>query len=234
MKLYFASILVLVGCSNDPLEPGSGDDPGTGTNTLEVRGSATAEARFANASHPSEFDTEFNVRVFLNGVQITTGSVILTSQFAKTPLAWTDADGGRWSGRIAGYDEVYQLDVASGADQVIGVIVDGPDIHTISAPLAGATLDSTVANPFTWSRDEVADIATFDADEIDRITIADTGDWSMGVGTLKADKDQARPNTLTLRRANQIVPAGAVGESTFTVSIENRIDVLVAPNPLLP
>jgi hypothetical protein len=232
MKTIFASILVLAACGGDPLDPGAGDDPGGGTNTLFVEGRARAEPRFANAKLSTDFDTEFSIRVALNDVPITAGTVTVISRFGEVPLTWRP-DPARWEGRMANYDEVYQLDVVSGPDAVTGVIVDGPDIHVFTAPLAGATLDSTMQNPLEWDRDERADITTFDAEEVDRINIDDTGSYMMGVGVLKAEKDQARENQLELTRTNHVAPHGAIAGSDFAVTVESYIDVIVAPNPAL-
>jgi hypothetical protein len=232
MMKIFASILVLAACGSDPLDPGAGDEAGGGTNTLLVDGRANAEPQFSNAKLATDFDTEFSIRVSLNDVAVTTGTVTVRSRFGEAPLTWRP-DPGRWEGRMANYDEVYQLDVVSGADEVRGVIVDGPDIHMFTAPLAGATLDSTMQNPVTWDRGETADITTFDAEEIDRITISDTGSYMMGIGVLKAEKDQARENRLELTRTNHLVPAGAIAGSDFAVSVTQRLDVIVAPNPAL-
>lgn len=232
MKMFFASILFLTACSSDPLDPGAGDNLGNGTKTLLVEGHANAEPQVANAKAETDFNTEFSVRVSLNGVDVTTGTVTISSRFATTPLTWRDGEQ-RWQGTAANYDEVYELDVESGADKVTGVVVDGPDIHAFTAPMAGATLDSTIENPVKWDRDEHADITTFDAEEIDRLTIDDTGTYMMGIGMLKAEKDQVRENRLEIRRTNHVVPAGAVAGSDFAVSVTNRIDVLAAPNPAL-
>jgi hypothetical protein len=234
MKVVFASTVLLAACGSDPLDPGAGNDPGDGTNTLAIEGRASAEPRFANAKLATDFTTDFSIRIALNDQPVTTGSVTVTSRSSTTALTW-QADGtlGHWVGTAAGYDEVYQLDVVSGADEVRGVIVDGPDIHVFTTPAAGASLDSTIANPITWSREDAADIASFDAEEIDRLTITDTGEYMMGIGVLKADREQARENRLEVRRTNHIAPAGAVAGSDFAVTVENELTVLVAPNPAL-
>jgi hypothetical protein len=88
-------------------------------------------------------------------------------------------------------------------------------------------------NIITWDREDGADIATLDTDNIDRLTIPDTGSYSMGAGVLKAEKDKTRENRIDVRRTNHVAPAGAVGGSDFAVSIENRVDVLAQPNPAL-
>ena len=221
------------GCSSDPLEPGSGHATGSGTSTLYINGQAAASPRFANAPSSADYITDFALGVSLGGLRISTGTVTVTSQSGSVDLVWHDNGGafGQWDGFLPGYDEVYQLDVVAGPDEVHGVIVDGPDIAVFTAPTAGATLDATVANTLTWTRDDAAEIATFRADEIDRVTITDTGSYSLAPGSLKYDNNQARQNTLELRRSNHVVPAGAVAGSDFTVLIEQQLEVVAQPVP---
>lgn len=235
MQTRFASLAVvfsLAACGGDPLDPGAGDDPGSGTSTLFVEGRVNAEPRVSNAQTETDFTTEFSIEIRLADVPVTTGTVTVESRFARTSLAF-QADNGRWEGTAANYDEVYALNIISGADEVRDVIVDGPDVHRITAPTAGASLDSAIANELKWDRDEPADVITFRTDKIDRITITDTGSYSMGAGTLKAEKDKSVENQLELRRTNRTVPAGAVAGSEFAVSVENTLDVLAQPNPAL-
>jgi hypothetical protein len=231
MKSIFASFVVLAACGGSPLDPGAGSSLGTGTNTLSVDGNARAHAELANAKSASDFTTDFEVAVMLNNAPVTTGTVEVKSTKATTELTY---DGnGSWHGTAAGYDEAYELNVISGADKVMGVIVDGPDIHTFTAPQAGATLDSTMPNPMTWSRAAAADVATLRVGDLDRITVDDTGSFMIPAGSLKAEKDQARTNQLVLTRENHVAPKGAVAGSTFSVSIDNELDVIAQPNPAL-
>jgi hypothetical protein len=234
MKMILASLAVLTACSSSPLDPGAGNSLGTGTSTLAVDGNARATANIANAKNASDFTTDFSVQVTLNNAPVTTGTVTIRSSKLTVPLTFhADINGGTWQGTGAGYDEAYQLDVVSGTDNVEGVIVDGPDIHDFTAPLAGATLDSTMPNMMTWDRIAAADVATLRVGDLDRITIDDTGTFSIPAGSLKAEKDQARPNTLELVRTNHVAPKGAVAGSDFSVAVENDLDVIAAPNPAL-
>ena len=230
-----ASFLLLSACSSSPLDPGSGSSQGTGTQTLLVTGNASAHAQIAGAKQPSDFTTEVSVHVSLNGQDVTAGTVTINSRSMKSPLALTYStqNGGEWHANVAGYDEVYELAVVAGTDKVEGVIVDGPDIHDFTAPQAGASLDSTVANTMTWNRIAAADQATFRVGDLDRLTIQDTGTFSIPPGALKAEKDQPRPNTLQLSRVNQVVPKGAVAGSMFSVSVTNELDVVALPDRAL-
>jgi hypothetical protein len=180
----------------------------------------------------SDFTTEFRVRIELNGADVTTGVVTVTSATRSTPLVYSGQDDD-WVGTAPGYDEVYVLDVVSGADEVADVRVDGPDIHTFKAPLMGATVDSTMPLELTWDRQQQADTVDLNVPELDTITLTDAGSYVLSAGALKAKKDQAETNTLRLRRSSRVIPAGATTGSELSVSIRNQIDVVAQPNPAL-
>ncbi len=220
------------GGTGSDLDPGSGDDSGDGTNTLLVNGSVHADPRFTNARAAAEFDSDFSLRILLNGVGVTTGTVTITGNSGTFPLRYV-GDNGKWEGNGLGYDEVYILDVISGADEVTGVRVDGPDFHSFIKPTAGATVDSTLPLEVTWDSNEKADTTAIRADKIEWVSIVDTHLYMLAPGALDAERDQAKTNDLRLVRTNRVIPAGAVAGSEFSVSIENRIEVVAQPNPAL-
>jgi len=231
-RILASSIVTLAACTSDPLAPGSGDQLGTGTTTLQVNGSMVARPKLANAKSAGDFQTEFRVQLSLNNTPVSTGSVVVRTATSDVPLLWKDngQSAGHWEASAAGYSEVYQLDVTSGSDRVSGVIVDGPDIHTITAPTAGAALDASVAIALTWDRSETADEARV-AVENDGIVVPDSGTYSMSPRTLRADKGSTKTNTVRITRTNQVTPAGAVGNSTVSVGVVNEIDVVAMPCP---
>lgn len=227
--------LGLTACGGSDLDPGAGDSAGTGTATLVVDGSVSANPRLTNAQAPGDFDTELSVRVSLNNAPVTTGVVTLTSASGTVTLTFQPAGNGqdnRWRGSAPGYDEVYILDVDSGADNVHDVRVDGPDIHTFQTPTAGATVDATMPLDVKWSRDDEADSTEIDTEELDHVAITDSGDYALTANALKSKKDQAQENRITVTRTNRVTPRGAAGGSELSVSVENRIDVVAMPNPL--
>lgn len=236
MKYGLASTMIamsaMTACASDPLAPGAGDELGTGSQTLLVRGTVSAGSRIHNAKLAADFSTEFRVQLSLGNAPVSTGTVTIRSASKTVPLAWVDngQSTGHWEGNAAGYDEVYQLDVASGNDSVSGVIVDGPDIHVITAPTAGAALDSTQPITVTWDRLDTTDEARLST-EGDDIVIADSGTYAMSPGTLRADKDKAKTNRLRLVRTNRVSPAGAVVGSSMSVSVSNEIEVVAMPCP---
>jgi hypothetical protein len=235
MKTIMISLALLTACSSDPLSPGAGDSAGTGTSTLTVEGTASAQPSAPNASQPTDFKTDFEVDIKLGTSEVTTGTVTVTSSSGKTALAFDMTTTNHWLGTASGYDEVYQLDVDDGSDNVAGVRVDGPDIHTFTSPSASASVDSTAATVVTWSRADAAQDAVLHIDDNNGgngdLTVSDTGTFSIPANTFKAQKDQTRPATVSLTRSNQVTPAGAAPGSSMSVSVENAVDVIVLANP---
>ncbi|HEU0032127.1 MAG TPA: hypothetical protein VFQ53_15945 [Kofleriaceae bacterium] len=233
ISTVFAFALVAGACGGSDLDPGSGNDPGTGTNTLLVDGRARAEANVVNARIPADYTTEVSVRVTLNGVTVTTGTVTITSATDSVPLVF-NPDEGRWGANLAGYDEVYVLDVESGPDSVTGVRVDGPDIHSFTLPELGAVVDSTQPLEVHWTRHDEADFASIDTARLDGdIQIADNGIYTLPANSLEADSSQPKDNTIELRRTNRVIPAGAVAGSEWNVGIVNDLQVVAQANPAL-
>jgi hypothetical protein len=227
MRLILASIFTLTACSHNALDPGAGSDPGTGTGTLSVMGGATASPNIPNSKIDTDFETNFHINLQLNGQPVTTGDVTVRSLSGTAVLTYDS--NGQWRGTAANYDEVYELNVVSGTDKISAVYVDGPDIHTFTVPTLGASLDPSAINDTKWVRDAAAQIATFRAgDGGDGLVVSDTGDYMIPALTLKYNKDQTTMNTLRLTRTNQIAPKGAVGGSTFSVSVAQEIDVVAA------
>lgn len=229
----FSTLIVLGACGGSDLEPGAGDDPGEGTSTLTVTGTVSAEQRLSNARNSGDFETEISVRVERNGQNVSTGTVEVTSASGTLTLQYDQNNNGRWRGNAPGYDEVYILDVEDGADNLLGVRVDGPAIHYFTAPTSGAIVDSTVELPVKWSSDDGADSASVRAENINDVAIADSGSYSLAPGALKANRGEATTNEIRLRRTNRVTPRGGAVGSEWTVTISNSIEVVAEPNPAL-
>ncbi len=208
--------------------PGVGDDPGSGTSTLFVDADVDARPIVPNARESTDFTTEFHVRLEKAGVAVTTGTVTITSGAGEVPLIYR-TDSNRWHGVQVGYFEVYELSAVSGSDDVTGVRVDGPALHTITAPALGATVDSTMPLTVTWDRDEQADQASIETEEIDALAIADTGSHVLPPGSLKDNQDQTEQERIRIDRSQRVTPAGAVAGSAMRVEIRNEVEILVQP-----
>lgn len=237
MRLVLASICLLLGaCSHNALDPGAGSDPGTGTGTLAVMGGAHAEPNSPNTKVDTQFTTSFEIQLSLNGAPVTTGTVTVRSTTGTATLTYNPNGGqvGRWEGQTANYDEVYELNVVSGTDKISAVYVDGPDIHTFTLPTLGATVDPSIANDTKWARAAAAQQATISFGDRDGLAISDTGIWSIPMYAIPYEKDQTKMDTIRLTRTNSITPKGAIGGSTFSVSVSQELDVIASACPTCP
>lgn len=225
---YFASLFattLLAACGGDPT------DGGTGSNTLRVDADVEASPEISNGSSAADFTTDFHVSVEKDGVDVTTGEVVVVSDGGEVALLWDDADG-RWRGSQAGYLRDYELHVTSGDDYVHGVRLAGPDLHVFTSPDGSAAIDATAPLVIAWSRDAEADAAELETREMDPVAIADTGSFELPVGTLRSSPDQTEDEEIRLTRSARIVPDGAVAGSELRVRIENRIELVVAATGL--
>jgi hypothetical protein len=235
VRTRFGMAVVLLAqsaCSHsaEGLLPGAGNQEGTGTGTLEVEASVAASPSRANAAANSEFVAEFSVRVSRDARAVIHGSVTITTATGKIPLTY---ELGRWRGTAPIYDEVYALDIASGADRVDAVRIDGPDVHTFSEPSVGQTIATNMPLIVKWNRSDQADSAALRTQLTDWIEIPDEGSYSLGPGAFKPDPTRPVMHTLQLARTNRVVPAGAAPGSTWSVTIMNQLHVNTEPTPPL-
>lgn len=232
MRYLYALVLLLMttamGCGSGGV-PG-GDSLGDGTQTLRVVGTVDAENLVTNATSENDFRTEFEVHVSRQDVDVTDAVVVLESDAGEVELTW-NAQEERYEGSQVGYYRRYLLDVSAGDDWVYDVRVEGPDIHTIEAPLAGATVPGNVDLVVDWSRDDEAEVAEIETREMDWIGTVDAGTFTVPFGMLKSEEDKTEEERVRVRRRNQLSPTGGAGGSSFAVQVENEIEFLVAPTP---
>ena len=218
----------VLGCGSGGI-PG-GDNLGEGTQTLRVVGTVDAENLVPNASDSNDFRTDFVVWITRQSVDVTDAVVHIESDAGGVDLVWSDAEQ-RYEGSQVGYHRRYILDASSGDDYVYDVRIEGPDIHTIDAPLAGSTVPGNVDLIIDWSRDDEAEVAEVQTREMDWFATVDNGTFTVPFDLLKTEQDKAEDERARVRRRNQLSPAGGVGGSSFSVQILNEIEFLVAPTP---
>ena len=179
-----ALLTATAACGGGALD--SGSQPGTGTSTLLINADVIATPLVANASKATDFNTEFTVDLSKGGQPVAADSVTIVSNTGTTTLVADGPLGRRWRGAQAGYQQLYQLPIEAGTDNIRDVQVDGPALHYFTAPLLGATVDATMPLVVTWKRSEPATIITLDTKLLDSVAISDTGTYTIPVGGLKS------------------------------------------------
>lgn len=185
-----------------------------------------------NAKDPGDFLTSFRVRLERGGIPVTTGLVSLESSQGVVMLTYS-GEGNRWVGSQNGYSEVYRLAAKADADYVDGVRVDGPSVHTFTAPLPGATVDTQLPVTVTWTKSGTAETARIDTDKLDELVIPDSGSYAIPAGGFKSKSGEVEQERIRLDRSQRVTPLGAVAGSELRVTVRNEISVVVAAAPAL-
>ncbi len=127
---------------------------------------------------------------------------------------------GRYTATLASFPSGdFQLSVVKGTDSVLGVVVGGPGMHTITAPALNATVTAGQPLDVTWSTPAVAKQVSVTTRDMS-ITAPDTGVYS-----LTAAQNPARLNQrVTVVRTNEVEAAGGLLGSRVNVTYTAQIN----------
>lgn len=203
---------------------GGGDDAGEGSNTLFIEAKIEANERVSNASSPNEFDTRIEVHVRKGGSAVSGALVVVSSDRGEIQL--TEGNSGEYHGSQSGYARGFTLDVESGDDFLRGVHLTGPANHVFIEPTQGGSHPANTDMLVRWSPAD-ADRAEIEAGNMNRITIADTGSYTVAGNHLEADSGDVEEERIELRRSNVTLPAGTTTGSEVRITVRNRLDVQI-------
>jgi hypothetical protein len=216
--------LLGIGCGDDSsvAPDDSGNLPpsaGTGSGTL--RAVVEVQARDVTSGG---FETEFLATVTDTLGEPVSGRVVVSGRFGDVQLA--EGAPGEYRAIRSGYETgSYTVNISSDAGSVTGVTVRAPDIHTITSPTSGQTVEANTALNVRWTRSEPADECRLETRDYD-------SDWIYGdPGTLWAPSVGNPPRIdqrIRVKRRNVQEPVGGLSGSHFSVRIRVTIEPVVA------
>ena len=229
LQLWTAAALLAValcgiGCGGESsVEPDNSGNllPSAGTGSGTLRAVVEVEARDIASGG---FETEFLATVTDTRGDPVSGSVVVSSRFGDVQL--TEDVPGTYRAIRSGYENgSYTLNINSDAGSIAGVTVLAPDIHTITTPTSGQTVDANTALNVRWTSAELAEecrleTRDFDSDWIygDRRTL-----WTPTVGNPPRTDQRIR-----VKRRNVEDPAGGLFGSHFSIRIRCTVEPVVA------
>jgi hypothetical protein len=224
--LAIALLVLITGglsCGDEsPVEPVSGNDPassGEGTGTLHVV--VDVQGRSANVGAPQ---TQFVATITDELGAPVSGTVIVSGRFGDLRL--TEDTPGSYSALRAGYETgSYTLNVTSGPDNVTGVTVQAPDIHTITTPTANEVVEANTALNVRWTpRDAAAECRLETRDFNSDWIYGDPGVlWTPTIGNPPRSDQRVR-----VTRRNFQIPQGALAGSRFSVGYRYTVEPVIA------
>ena len=196
------------------------NDPGTGTLTLRV--TADIDATDVIGGFITDFDVDVEDAA---GDPISLATVtIKNSSLGEITLLETNAGSGRYTAvRNSFPDGDFELNVVRGTDNVQGVILGGPGVHTITAPLANATVTALQSLIVTWNSPSQAKSAELETRDYGPVIVPDTG-----AAMIPASETEARADErIRVFRFNEVGINGGLPGSRLKVEIRQTVEPIV-------
>lgn len=195
----------------------SRNNPGTGTGTLRV----TADIDAANV--PGGVSTDFTVSLrdgLGNKVSGATVTVFNPSLGTVTLTETGAGSGDYFNTRLTFPAGDFKLTVVRGADNALGIVLGGPDVHSVSAPVAGSV--ATAGQPMTvrWSVPSRAKSAMLETRDFGPLALPDTGAYVIAGANNPVNSNQR----VRLSRYNEVDVAGGLPGSRLRVTIKQTIE----------
>lgn len=211
-----AALALAAGCSDSTGPAAARNNAGTGSATVRV--TADIKGKTSNGSLRTEYSVSLRDAA---GNRVSGATVTIKNRVAGTiTLAETGAGTGSYfDSRLDFPAGDFQLDVVRGTDNVRGVVLGGPGVHTITAPTTGST--AVAGQPMTvrWSVPSMAKVAVVENDDFGPFAVADNGTYTIGGAFNPANSSQV----VTVSRYNEVDVAGGILGSRLRVTVEQEV-----------
>ncbi len=196
------------------------NDPGTGTLTLKV--TADIDASDVVGGFITDFDVDVEDSAG-NPVSLATVT-IKNSSLGEITLLETSAGSGKYTAvRNSFPNGDFELNVVRGTDNVQGVILGGPGVHTITAPLANDTLVAQQSLIVTWTSPSQAKSAELETQDYGPVVVPDTGAAMVPSLENVARADQR----IRVYRFNEVGINGGLPGSRLKVEVRHTVEPVI-------
>ncbi len=196
------------------------NDPGTGTLTLRV--TADIDANDVVGS----FITDFEVDVEDAGGLPISGAIVTinNSSLGEITLLEDAAGSGKYVAvRNSFPNGDFELNVVRGTDNIQRVIVGGPGVHTITAPLANTTVTAGQSLLVTWTSPSQAKSAELETQDYGPVVVPDTGAAMVPSLEIVARTDER----IRVFRFNEVGINGGLIGSRMKIEVRQTVEPIV-------
>lgn len=209
--------LIVAGCSGDDSSsnPVPVDPAGSGSQTLLV----VAEVSGSDGGG-GLFSTNFTATVTdVGALPVTGAAVVIQGPFGLVTLV--EQGAGVYAAVRNDYTPgTYVLSVVRSTDQVTGVRVIAPDIHSITSPTTTAAVTANQPFDVVWTRTVAAQECWMETRDWQSLPQMDTGLITVPGSDNPPNNDQR----IRLFRKNTQAPAGGLQGSEFNGRIRNSVE----------
>ncbi len=210
----------LIGCGGGTEPVVERNDPGTGSLTLKVTADIDAKDVVGG------FITDFDVDVEDAGGNPVSGATVTIKNpsIGEITLLETSAGSGQYTAvRNTFPDGDFELNVVLGTDNVQGVILGGPGIHTITTPLADASVTALQSLIVTWNSPSQAKSAELETRDYGPVVVPDTGAAMVPSMENVARADQR----IRIYRFNEVGINGGLPGSRMKVEVRQTVEPVI-------
>ncbi len=210
----------LVACGGGTEPTVERNDPGTGTLTLKVTADIDAKDVVGG------FITDFEVVVEDAGGNPISGATVTIKNpsIGEITLLETSAGSGEYTAvRNTFPSGDFELNVVRGTDNIQGVILGGPGIHTITAPLADASVTALQTLIVTWNSPSQAKSAELETRDYGPVVVPDTGAAMVPSLENVARADQR----IRIYRFNEVGINGGLPGSRMKVEVRQTVEPVI-------
>lgn len=220
-----AAFAVTAACGDGTGPATSRNNPGTGSSTLEVTADIDAND---DPAIIGGFSTDYFVSV-RNGLgNPVSGATVTISNpsFAGGKITLPETGAGSGDYLLTGNtfpSGDFRLDVVKAADNVSGVVVGGPGVHSITTPLKNDTVAVNQPLLVRWTVPSKARSAELETRDFGPITLPDSGSYRIAGVDNPARPDQR----IRVFRFNEVDMVGGLIGSRLRVKVRKTVEPVV-------
>ena len=211
-----ATAMLLASCGDSTGPAADRNSGGNGSSTLLVKADVDA------SDVPGGFVTDFFVEVRdalddpVSGAAVT----ITNSTLGVVTLLEEPGSGDYRAERNSFPAGDFELSVVSGTEGVEGVVVGGPGVHSITAPLQNATVLSSDSLMITWTVPSQAVSAEVETNDFGPALVPDLGVYVIPIVDNVANNSQR----IQVWRYNEVAIAGGLIGSRMRVEVRQTLE----------
>lgn len=219
-----ATLTLVAACGDGTGPATSRNNPGTGSSTLRVTADIDAND---DPTIIGGFSTDYSVSVRDGlGSPVSGASVTIKNPSLGT-LTLPETAPGSGDYLLVGNtfpSGDFELNVVRATDNVRGVVLGGPGVHNITAPVKNATLAANQPVMVRWTVPSMAKSAEVETRDFGPATLPDTGAYQISGASNPARPDQR----IRVYRFNEVDIAGGLVGSRLRVTVRKTVEPVTA------
>lgn len=223
ISLIGAALVGAAGCGDSTGPATSRNNPGTGSSTLTVTADIDAND---DPTIIGGFSTDYDVSVRVGAGTPVSGATVTIKNPSLGTLTLPETAPGSGDYLLTGNtfpSGDFELNVVKATDNVRGVVLGGPGVHNITAPVKNATVPANQSLTVRWTVPSKAKSAEVETRDFGPVTLPDTGAYQIAGTSNPARPDQR----IRVFRFNEVDIAGGLPGSRLRVTVRKTVEPVI-------